>query len=234
VFGVSLTEFLLIVVVALVVLGPQRLPSMLRTVGHWIYKIRTMTTEVRAQTGIDDLLRKEGFHGGLSEVRALLRGDPRPLIGPISNTMAVPLDDPYVSMPGVDEERERPVEGPDAYGAIPEDLLDEPVPAARREIAAALGAGGSIDGSEAGVSLAARSETATGVSLAARSETATGETATGVSLAARSETATGETATGVSLAARSETATGETATSCGESAATNTRSVVSGNDDPHE
>jgi sec-independent protein translocase protein TatB len=130
VFGVSLTEFLMIVVVALVVLGPQRLPSMLRTVGQWIYKIRSMTTEVRAQTGIDDLLRNEGFHGGLSEVRALLRGDPRPLIGPLAHPMTAPVDDPYVTGLGVDEERERPVEGPDAYGAIPEDLLDGSVTAA--------------------------------------------------------------------------------------------------------
>ncbi|MGC4065818.1 MAG: twin-arginine translocase TatA/TatE family subunit [Polyangiaceae bacterium] len=132
-FGVSLTEFLMIVVVALVVLGPQRLPSMLRTVGHWIYKIRTMTTEVRAQTGIDDLLRKEGFNGGLSELRALLRGDPRPLIGPITDTISATVDDPYVSLPSVDEERERPVEGPDAYGAIPEDLLDTATPTAAKD-----------------------------------------------------------------------------------------------------
>ena len=130
-FGVSLTEFVLILVVALVVLGPQRLPGMLRTVGLWINKIRRMTTEVRAQTGIDDLLRSEGIHGGLGEVRALLRGDPRPFLEPLStNYRHQPFMDPYVNGTAddgttVDRDRERPVEGPDAYGAIPEDLLEE-------------------------------------------------------------------------------------------------------------
>jgi sec-independent protein translocase protein TatB len=124
VFGVSLTEFILILVVALVVLGPQRLPGMLRTVGLWINKIRRMTTEVRAQTGIDDLLRNEGFHGGLSEVRALLRGDPRSLLQPLTHESPTYVEDPYVNGPAIDVTRERPVEGPDAYGAIPEDLLE--------------------------------------------------------------------------------------------------------------
>lgn len=129
-FGISLTEFVLIVVVALVVLGPERLPGMLRTVGLWIHKIRSMTTEVRAQTGIDDLLRSEGFHGGLNEVRALLRGDPRSFLQPSISDQPEFVDDPYVNGPPIDESRERPVEGPDAYGAIPEDLLDESVPIA--------------------------------------------------------------------------------------------------------
>ena len=123
-FGVSLTEFILILVVALVVLGPQRLPGMLRTVGLWISKIRRMTSEVREQTGIDDLLRSEGFHGGLSEVRALLRGDPRSLLKPFPSDSPVVVDDPYVNGPPIDVSRERPTEGPDSYGAIPEDLLE--------------------------------------------------------------------------------------------------------------
>src|SRR3546814_4534998 len=35
--------------------------------GNWIRKLRKMTIDVRAQTGIDDILRAEGLHGGLSE-----------------------------------------------------------------------------------------------------------------------------------------------------------------------
>jgi sec-independent protein translocase protein TatB len=123
VFGVSFTELLLVLLVALVVLGPERLPVMMRTVGLWLNKIRKMTSEVRAQSGIDELLRKEGFHGGLAEVRALLHGDPRTLLQPLPEEPSKPLDDPYVNGPIIDETRERPTEGPDAYGAIPEDLL---------------------------------------------------------------------------------------------------------------
>jgi sec-independent protein translocase protein TatB len=131
VFGISLTELTLILVVALVVLGPERLPTMLRTLGVWISKLRRMTTEVRAQTGIDELLRTEGFHGGLSELRQLLHGDPRALIHPVAHDDPYHLDSPYGPGPHIDELRERPPEGPDAYGAIAEDLLEEPAIAAK-------------------------------------------------------------------------------------------------------
>jgi sec-independent protein translocase protein TatB len=131
VFGISFTELVLILTVALVVLGPQRLPGMLRSIGTWIHKLRQMTTEVRAQTGIDDLLRQEGFSGGLSEVRSLLRGDTGSLLrhAPVSDSVPATAD-PYrdQSSLDVDTTRERPVEGPDAYGALPDDLVNEEAP----------------------------------------------------------------------------------------------------------
>jgi sec-independent protein translocase protein TatB len=125
VFGISFTELVVILVVALVVLGPERLPGMLRTLGQWIHKVRTITSEVRAQTGIDELLRNEGITGGLNELRSLIRGDPRPMLRPIENVTSIPVDDPYSGGPVYDVSRERPVEGPDAYGALPDDLFDE-------------------------------------------------------------------------------------------------------------
>lgn len=128
-FGISFTELVLILVVALVVLGPERLPGMLRTVGLWIHRVRQMTTEVRAQTGIDDLLRQEGFSGGLNELRALLRGDPSALLRAQQISDSPNLEaDPYRvdSNLEVDTSRERPVEGPDSYGALADDLVDEP------------------------------------------------------------------------------------------------------------
>lgn len=132
-FGISFTELVLILVVALIVLGPQRLPGMLRTVGLWIHKVRRLTTEVRAQTGIDDLLRQEGLSGGLSELRSLLRGDPRPFMRPRDEISPIAIDDPYSAGPIYDSSRERPVEGPDAYGALPDDLVDETVLRSTRE-----------------------------------------------------------------------------------------------------
>ena len=58
-FGVSFPEFLVLGTVALLVLGPDKLPGMLRTVGQWIAKLRKLTTEVRYQSGIDEVLRSE-------------------------------------------------------------------------------------------------------------------------------------------------------------------------------
>ena len=120
-FGVSFPELVVLGTVALLVLGPEKLPGMLRTMGQWIAKVRRLTTEVRNQSGIDDVLRAEGFDGGLNELRSMMRGaGPAPSYSP-----ARPLQpEPFVS----DRSREYPTEGPDAYGALPEDLVAVPVP----------------------------------------------------------------------------------------------------------
>jgi len=142
VFGFSFSELLMICVVALIFVGPKKLPGMLHSLGQFIRKIRNMTNDVRSQTGIDQLLRAEGLHGGLNELRGLLRvnhglsfdapfspttttasepianAEPN-LSAPIATT---PVDDPYAHI-DIDSTREYPPEGADAYGALPDDLL---------------------------------------------------------------------------------------------------------------
>ena len=46
-FGISSTEFLIILVIALVVIGPQKLPEMIRTVGKWVGKIQHFTKSIK-------------------------------------------------------------------------------------------------------------------------------------------------------------------------------------------
>jgi sec-independent protein translocase protein TatB len=135
VFGFSIFEVLMIGVVALVAVGPQRLPGMLKTFGAWMRKLRKMTTDVRAQTGIDELLKQEGIHGGLNELRSLVRGHgpPAPAPAPIPYRR----EDPYASLE-IDVTREYPPEGPDAYGTLPDDLLLPPPPAKAPEKPAPL------------------------------------------------------------------------------------------------
>ena len=48
-FDISWTEFLLIGVVALVVIGPKELPGVMRTMGQWTRKVRGMATEFQNQ-----------------------------------------------------------------------------------------------------------------------------------------------------------------------------------------
>lgn len=115
-FGISFSEILIIAVITLIVVGPQRLPGMLRTLGQWIARLRRLTTEVRVQTGIDEVLREEGIDG-VHELRALLRGE-------IMSSRAR-AQDPYEDAIEVDEAQEYPAEGPDARGALPDDLIDE-------------------------------------------------------------------------------------------------------------
>lgn len=145
---------MLIGVVALVVVGPQRLPGMMSTIGKWSSKLRRMLFDVRQQSGIDDILRAEGITGGINELRALrnaVRGNvssltqaltsPRPSTPPATSSAApattaasaaaaVPAPPPVLGVEdpyaGVpyDRAREYPDEGCDAYGAIPEDLWE--------------------------------------------------------------------------------------------------------------
>lgn len=112
-------------VVALVAVGPQRLPGMLKNFGQWMRKLRKMTLDVQKQTGIDEMLKAEGIAGGMNELRSLMRGYQAP---PPTPTYRQP--DPYTTVE-IDLGREYPPEGPDTYGALPDDLLLPPPPKAK-------------------------------------------------------------------------------------------------------
>jgi sec-independent protein translocase protein TatB len=48
-FDISWTEFLLIGVVALIVIGPKELPGVMRSLGQWTRKVRSMASEFQNQ-----------------------------------------------------------------------------------------------------------------------------------------------------------------------------------------
>lgn len=64
-FDVSFTELLLIALVALIVLGPQRLPEVARTAGQWVGKLRRFVSEVKSD------FDKEMNQAELAELRKL-------------------------------------------------------------------------------------------------------------------------------------------------------------------
>ena len=55
-FDVGASEFLLIIIVAVVVIGPKDLPLALRTAGRWIGKIRRVSGHFRS--GIETMIRE--------------------------------------------------------------------------------------------------------------------------------------------------------------------------------
>lgn len=55
-FDIGATELLLIVIVAVVVIGPKDLPAALRTAGRWMGKIRRVSGHFRA--GVDAMIRE--------------------------------------------------------------------------------------------------------------------------------------------------------------------------------
>jgi sec-independent protein translocase protein TatB len=126
VFGVSFTEIAVVAVVTLIVVGPHKLPGMMRTLGEWLGRLRRLTTEMRAHSGIDEILRQEGLTGGLNELRALVRGELSHIERSVVSPTSYPTSpDAYVDGLESDPTRESPIEGPDAYGALPDDLVDD-------------------------------------------------------------------------------------------------------------
>lgn len=55
-FDIAWSELGVIAVVALVVIGPKDLPKVLRTLGQWTTKARSMAREF--QSGVDDMVRE--------------------------------------------------------------------------------------------------------------------------------------------------------------------------------
>jgi sec-independent protein translocase protein TatB len=110
VFGLSFGEVVLLALIAMIVVGPRNLPTMLRTLGRTIGKLKRMTVEIREQTGIDEILRGEGIEKEMEQLRMIASG----------RILDVDLaDDPADEHPP--RYREYPRMGVDAYDAIPED-----------------------------------------------------------------------------------------------------------------
>jgi sec-independent protein translocase protein TatB len=138
----SLGEIMVLLIVGIVVVGPKNLPSMMRTAGQWVTKLRRMSTDLRSQSGIDDLIRHEGLEKEIAELRSLARMNVvdtliKPALGAVPVASAGARDyAPYnrggAVAPELERalefhpvaplrEREYPLAGCDAYGALADD-----------------------------------------------------------------------------------------------------------------
>jgi sec-independent protein translocase protein TatB len=55
-FGIDSPELLVILIVALIVIGPKELPALLRTVGRWVATARNLASEFRGH--VDDMVKQ--------------------------------------------------------------------------------------------------------------------------------------------------------------------------------
>lgn len=109
----------------------------MRSAGKWIGKLRRVSSDLRAQSGIDDLIRQEGLEREIHELRSLSRVNVidtlmAPALASTAATTAAVATTPRAPapapLPKVEEriaqplrEREYPLIGCDAYGALPDD-----------------------------------------------------------------------------------------------------------------
>ena len=70
-FGLSFGELVMLLLVAVVVLGPKELPRYLRKAGQLAGQLRRMAYDMRAKSGIDEVLRSEGIGTDIAEIRRL-------------------------------------------------------------------------------------------------------------------------------------------------------------------
>jgi sec-independent protein translocase protein TatB len=124
VFGFSFGELIVLVIVAIVVIGPKDLPRVLRQMGRWAAKLRRMASDMRAQSGIDEVLRTEGLAQDIAEIRKLARGELDNVNRELGRLdQKPPPVTPWEPGPTIEREREHPAIGPDAYGALPDTAI---------------------------------------------------------------------------------------------------------------
>ena len=74
-FDIGFPELLIVSVVALLVLGPERLPEALRTLGLWFGRMRrsfsAVKVEIEREIGMDEVRRQLHNEAILEEMRAL-------------------------------------------------------------------------------------------------------------------------------------------------------------------
>jgi sec-independent protein translocase protein TatB len=95
VFDIAPSEFLLVAVVALVVIGPKDLPRVMRLFGHWVGRARAMSRHFRS--GFDTMIREaeleEMQRQWADENERIMREQPAPTSVPSL------LDDGYETGP---------------------------------------------------------------------------------------------------------------------------------------
>ncbi|MFL5337374.1 MAG: Sec-independent protein translocase protein TatB [Geminicoccaceae bacterium] len=139
-FDIGWSEMALIVMVALIVIGPKDLPRVARSVGKWTGKARAMAREF--QRSIDDMAREADLQDIKAEVDKLSRVDVRHRLeetidpeGELRRSLAAPvgaaLRDQDMAEPDEPDAHVGPEEPPES-GHVVE---PEPSPTApRREI----------------------------------------------------------------------------------------------------
>lgn len=121
-FDISFSELALCFIVALVVLGPERLPKLARTLGSWSGKarayMRNLTTELERETQMADIKKQfQEAQQALLESKAALEKSTRALHEEVKERIMPPADSPPAASAATDVEVPAAVAAPLAEAA---------------------------------------------------------------------------------------------------------------------
>jgi sec-independent protein translocase protein TatB len=91
-FDLSWSHILILLIVALVVVGPKDLPKMMRTAGRWMAKARAMADQFRKS--FDEMARQSELDELRTEIQALRSQRPLADIEQTMNRSILPPDPP--------------------------------------------------------------------------------------------------------------------------------------------
>ena len=119
-FDIGFTELMVIGVVALIVIGPERLPGVARTIGHLAGRLQRYVADVKADISREmefDELRKmrDSMQEAATEVENTVRKELSKTEGDLNKTVADAVGD-------------KPAEGKDKPAAAEASALPEPPP----------------------------------------------------------------------------------------------------------
>ena len=129
-FDLGFPEFFIAALVALVVLGPQRLPGALRTLGLWLGRFRrayyNVKTEVEREIGMDEVRRQlhnEQVMADVKRVEREVRAMGQELEGDANAALDAPVGEPSASDADATpaESTDAVANGATAEGAAPRD-----------------------------------------------------------------------------------------------------------------
>jgi sec-independent protein translocase protein TatB len=154
-FGIDSPELLVIAIVALVVIGPKELPSLLRSWGKWMAQMRGMASEFRGhvdemvrQSELDDVKKQlESGSSGLDlqaldptkQIKSAIQegmAEGEKAFNEAKSTFDNPLAEPE-SAPQIAAEPQSAVAEAEAPSSVASEPLPEPAPVAESSPAAA-------------------------------------------------------------------------------------------------
>ena len=94
-FGIGMPEMLLILAIALIVIGPKKLPDLAKSLGRALREFKKATSELKDSLEIDNELIdvKKSFSDMSSEIKGSLKEQP----GPSDKTEENPPPDPKIA-----------------------------------------------------------------------------------------------------------------------------------------